>query len=192
MIEVQTALLCGCGCGQPTTKARNGSYNQFCLGHNTKHSKASQPSKNSHPGCFQPGNTFGTGRPQGSKNSVTVASENLLEGEAEALTRKLIDLALDGNVACLRHAIDRIHPVKRSAPIRLKGMPEVSDIESAAMASGYLLQQVRDGVVSPIDAEVVSRLIDKYISATKWTDIEKELHELQARIDGKPVGNSVG
>ena len=71
-------------------------------------------------------------------------------------------------------------------------MPEVSDIESAAMASGYLLQQVRDGVVSPIDAEVVSRLIDKYISATKWTDIEKELHELQSRIDGKAIGNNVG
>ena len=62
-------------------------------------------------------------------------------------------------------------------------MPEVSDIESAALASGYLLQQVRDGVVSPIDAEVVSRLIDKFISATKWTDIEKELHELQDRLD---------
>lgn len=56
----------------------------------------------------------------------------------------------------------------------------------------YLPQQVRDGVVSPIDAEVVSRLIDKYISATKWTDIEKELHELQARINGKAIGNSVG
>ena len=54
-----------------------------------------------------------------------------------------------------------------------------------------MLQQVRDGVVSLIDAEVVSRLIDKYISATKWTDIEKELYELQARIDGKAVGNSV-
>ncbi len=173
------APLCACGCGKETSKARSGLYNKFKQGHNAK----------------SPGNTGGqwrtgqsgnpAGRQKGSRNNVTVASENLLEGEAEALTRKLIDLALEGNVACLRHAIDRIHPVKRSAPIRLEGMPEVSGIESAAMASGYLLQQVRDGIVSPIDAEVVSRLIDKYISATKWTDIEKELHELQARLEGK-------
>lgn len=174
------APLCACGCGQETSKARSGRYNKFMQGHNSKSA--------ANTGKWCPGKSGNpTGKPQGSKNNVTVAAENILEGEGEALTRKLIDLALEGNVACLRHAIDRIHPVKRSAPIRLEGMPEVFDIESAAMASGYLLQQVRDGVVSPIDAEVVSRLIDKFISATKWTDIEKELHELQARLEGKSV-----
>ena len=52
-----------------------------------------------------------TGRRYGSRNTVTVASSNLLEGEGEALIRKLIELALDGNVSCLRHAIDCLHPV---------------------------------------------------------------------------------
>lgn len=65
-----------------------------------------------------------SGRPHGSKNHVTVASQNLLEGEGQALTRKLIDLALAGNVPCLRHAIDRIHPVKHSATIKLTGIPK--------------------------------------------------------------------
>ena len=182
MSNVQAAPLCACGCGQTTSQARSGRYNRYRHGHNSK-----SPDNTSKWRAGQSGNP--AGRPHGSKNNVTVASENLLEGEGEALTRKLIDLALDGNVACLRHAIDRIHPVKRSALIRLEGMPEVSDIASAAEASGYLLQQVRDGVVSPIDAEVVSRLIDKYISATKWTDIEKELHELQARLDAGGKGS---
>jgi hypothetical protein len=124
------------------------------------------------------------GRKHGSKNNVTVASSNLIEGESEALTRKLIELALDGNVSCLRHAIDRLHPVKRSAPIKLEGMPAVHDIESAAEASAFLLQKVSAGEVSPQDAEMISRLVDKFINATKWVDIEQELQRLTERLEG--------
>jgi hypothetical protein len=39
------------------------------------------------------------GKPRGRRNPATVAAESLLEGEAEALTRKAIDLALDGDAA---------------------------------------------------------------------------------------------
>ncbi len=117
-------------------------------------------------------------------SAVTVASSNLLEGEGEALTRKLIELALDGNVSCLRHAIDRLHPVKRSAPIKLEGMPKVNDIESAAEASAFLLDKVSAGEVSPQDAEMVSRLIDKFIGAARWQEIEQELQRLTERLEG--------
>jgi hypothetical protein len=158
-LNTTQAPLCACGCGQPTSKDRSGRYNKYILGHNSKSTANTRKWRKG-----QSGNP--SGRPEGSKNNVTVASENLLEGEAGALTRKLIDLALAGNVACLHHAIDRIHPVKRSAPIRLEGMPEVTGIESAAKASGFLLEQVRDGILSPIDAEVVSRLLDRYINST--------------------------
>lgn len=177
---------CQCGCGQPTNKARNGSYNRFCLGHNPKrkpNSKRAKTGRNS--GHFKPGQSGNpAGRRYGSKNSVTVASSNLIEGEGEALTRKLIELALDGNVSCLRHAIDRLHPVKRSAPIKLEGFPQVFDIESAAEASAFLLDKVSTGEVSPQDAEMVSRLVDKFINATKWVDIEQELQRLTERLEG--------
>ena len=125
-----------------------------------------------------------TGRRYGSRNTVTVASSNLLEGEGEALIRKLIELALDGNVSCLRHAIDCLHPVKRSAPIKLEGMPAVHDIQSAAEASAFLLEKVSAGEISAQDAEMVSRLVDKFISATKWVDIEQELQRLTEQLEG--------
>jgi hypothetical protein len=44
---------------------------------------------------FAPGNP---GRPKGSRNKATLAAEALLDGEAEALTRKAIELALAGDV----------------------------------------------------------------------------------------------
>ena len=38
------------------------------------------------------------GRPQGSRNAATLALESLLDGQAEALTQKAIDLALAGDL----------------------------------------------------------------------------------------------
>jgi hypothetical protein len=172
-----TTVCCACGCGKLTKKNRSGKFNKFLLGHNSK--------SRDNAGKWRPGQSGNpAGCKTGSKNKITKASANLIEGEGEALTRKLIELALDGNVSCLRHAIDRLHPVKRSAPIKLEGMPVVHDIESAAEGSAFLLQKVSAGEVSPPDAEMVSRLIDKFISAAKWRDIEQELQCLTERLEG--------
>jgi hypothetical protein len=37
----------------------------------------------------------------------------LLDGEAQALTRKAVELALDGNTMALRMCLDRIGPPRR-------------------------------------------------------------------------------
>ena len=58
------------------------------------------------------------GRPRGSRNRTTLAAQALLDGEAEALTRKAVDLALDGDIAALRLCLERIIPVRRE-PIDL-------------------------------------------------------------------------
>ena len=42
------------------------------------------------------------GRPKGARNKVTVAVESLLDGEAEGLTRKAIELAMKGDTTALR------------------------------------------------------------------------------------------
>src|SRR4051794_24922955 len=48
------------------------------------------------------------GKPKGTRHRVTVAAETLLEGEAEAITRKAIELAKQGDGPALRLCMDRI------------------------------------------------------------------------------------
>jgi hypothetical protein len=51
------------------------------------------------------GRPFGKGnpgRPKGARHRLTLAAEALLDGEAEALTRKAIELALGGETIALR------------------------------------------------------------------------------------------
>ena len=43
----------------------------------------------------------------------------MLEGEAEKLTRKAVDLALAGDTVALKLCIDRILPLRRGRPVKL-------------------------------------------------------------------------
>ena len=64
---------------------------------------------------FQPGNP---GRPLGSKNRVTQTLEQLAEGQAEQLIQKALELALAGDVACLRMMLDRVSPPRKAQPVK--------------------------------------------------------------------------
>ncbi len=51
---------------------------------------------------FQPGNTYGKGRLAGSRNKATIALQALLEGEAEGIMRKAVEMALQGDTTALQ------------------------------------------------------------------------------------------
>ncbi len=53
------------------------------------------------------------GRPRGSRNRATQAMQQLLDGEARALTRKAVELALGGDTTALRMCLDRLLAPRR-------------------------------------------------------------------------------
>ena len=64
-------------------------------------------------GRFAPGNP---GRPRGARHKTSQAIEALLEGEAEGLTRKAVDMALQGNTTALRLCLERVCPPRKNRP----------------------------------------------------------------------------
>ena len=60
-----------------------------------------------------------SGRPRGSRNATTLALEVLLDGQAQALTQKAIDLALTGDIPALRLCLDRILPLRKDRLVSL-------------------------------------------------------------------------
>jgi len=63
------------------------------------------------------------GRPAGARNKATQTAELLLDGEAEALTRRAVELALAGDGMALRLCLDRIIPPRRGRPVQLGLLP---------------------------------------------------------------------
>lgn len=64
------------------------------------------------------------GRPKGSRNRATQALEKILDGDAEAILNKAVEMAKDGDPVALRLCLDRLIPVRKDRPITFT-LPEI-------------------------------------------------------------------
>jgi hypothetical protein len=124
---------------------------------------------------FQLGNS---GRPSGSRNKAILALEALLDGEAEALTRKAIEMALEGDTTVMRLVMDRIIPPRKDRPVTF-ALPNLETPADAVKASAALVEAVASGDLTPSEAEDLSRLVDRYIRAVETTDTLERLESLE-------------
>src|SRR5262249_47499946 len=120
------------------------------------------------------------GRPCGSRNKSTVLLQSRLEGEAEAITRKVIDLAKAGDMAAIRLCMDRLAPPRKSAAIACD-LPPLADQDDAMSALAALVAAVSAGDVTPSEAAAVARIVDQY----RWGHASKIYQEIEAANAGK-------
>jgi Family of unknown function (DUF5681) len=120
------------------------------------------------------------GKPRGARNRATVLAEALLDGEAEALTRKAIEKALEGDGIALRLCLERILPARKERPIFFS-MPAIASADDAAKAMGALLAAVAAGNVTPSEAGEVSKIVDAYVEALQVSEFEQRLKALEER-----------
>ena len=125
---------------------------------------------------FKPGQSGNpNGRPKGSLNATTLAAQALLDGEAEALTRKAIELAKGGDLAALRLCMDRLLPPRKDRPVSLD-LPRIDGARDVPIAISALLAAVAAGELAPSDAGEVTKLLDAYTRAV-------EINEPAERVD---------
>ena len=104
-----------------------------------------------------------------------MAAQALLDGEAEALTRKAIELAKGGDLTALRLCMDRLLPPRKDRPVSLD-LPRIDSARDVPNAISALLAAVAAGELAPSDASEVTKLIDAYARAV-------EINELAERVD---------
>jgi hypothetical protein len=126
-------------------------------------------------GTFGPGNP---GKPKGTRHKATQAALALLEGEAEALTRKAVEMALAGDGAALRLCLDRIAPPRRDAPVTF-ALPPMQSAADAAQAAGAVLDAVADGDLTPIEAAQIMGLVETYRRTLETCDLEARVAALE-------------
>src|SRR3954453_10101028 len=119
------------------------------------------------------------GKPKGTRHRVTVAAETLLEGEAEAITRKAIELAKQGDGPALRLCMDRIYPARKDRPVRFR-LPPLEKVGDAVAANAALVGAVASGDLTPSEAGELAKLVDAYTRAVEATDIQDRLTKLEA------------
>jgi hypothetical protein len=106
--------------------------------------------------------------------------EALLEGEAEGLTRKAVEMALGGDVTALRLCLDRIAPPRRDRPITFD-LGELAGPADALVAVVSLIRAVSAGEIAPSEATAVMGLLDVYRRGFETTELEARLAALEAQ-----------
>lgn len=128
-------------------------------------------------GTFALGNALG-GKTKGSRHRVTLAVEALLEGEAEALTRRAVEKALDGDTMALRLCLDRIAPPRKDAPVAFF-LPAMTTAADAAKAAGAILEAVAAGDMTPSEGTAVAALVETFRRALETTELERRIAALE-------------
>jgi hypothetical protein len=115
------------------------------------------------------------------RNAATVLAEQLLDGEAEGLIRKIIQKAKHGDVTALRICIDRILPPRRERPVHFT-MPELYSVGDASKAISALMSAVAKGELAASEAAELSKLVETYVRALEATELEQRLLNLEQRL----------
>jgi hypothetical protein len=111
-------------------------------------------------GRFQKGQSGNpAGRPRGSRNTATLAAEAILDGEAEALTRKAIEMALGGDTVALKLCLDRIYPARKDRAVTF-ALPPITSARDAADIAAAIAEAVAAGHLSPSEAAELGKVIE--------------------------------
>jgi hypothetical protein len=126
-------------------------------------------------GRFGPGNP---GKPAGARHKATQAALALLDGEAGALTRKAVEMALEGDTTALRLCLERIAPPRRDAPVQFT-LPRMETARDAARAAGAVLEAVAAGELTPTEGAHLMGLVEAYRRALETTELEARVAALE-------------
>lgn len=121
------------------------------------------------------------GKPKGTRHVATLAAEALLDGEAEALTRKAVQLALAGDTAALRLCLDRIAPARKDRPVPF-ALPSLTKASDAVQASAAIVEAVANGDLTPVEAAEPAKVVDGFTRAIEAADLEDRIRTLERKV----------
>ena len=132
-----------------------------------------------------------SGRPLGSRNHATVLLESLLEGKAEELLQKTMEMALAGDITALRLCLERIMPVRKDRPIQLS-LPPIETVQQISFAVGKVAKAIGDGEITPADGEVLTNvlvahkdIVAQLLFEQRFEEMQRRLADLEGRVPAK-------
>mgnify|MGYP003673427742 CR=1 FL=1 len=134
-------------------------------------------------GRFLPGSTGNpNGRAKGVRNATTMAIEKLLDGEAENIGRKAIELALGGDIQALRLCLDRIVPPRKERACPPVDLPKINDTKDVLEAISRITELLASGELTPTEVSAFCGVLEQYRRHYEAEVIESRLTELEGKL----------
>jgi hypothetical protein len=103
----------------------------------------------------------------------------MLEGEAEAIGRKAIELAKSGDLTAIRLCLDRLCPPRKDRHVNFE-LPPMQKPADAVAATAAIVDAVARGDLTPSEAGELSRVVAAYATTLEAADFDARLRKLEA------------
>jgi hypothetical protein len=111
--------------------------------------------------------------------------QQLVEGEAEQLARKALELAQAGDVPCLRLLLNTLSPPRKSQTIDIN-IPAVKSAKDIPALNEAIWAAVRDGQVTAEETAALALLLARSIEAFEVEDLGRRIEALEEYEDVTP------
>ena len=99
----------------------------------------------------------------------TLIAQALLDSEAETITRKCIDLALEGDPTALKLCLERLVPPCKELPVEFK-MPALGSVTDVAAVMTAIMQAASEGKILLSQAVEFVKLLDAYTKMVNFAE----------------------
>ena len=123
------------------------------------------------------------GKPTGARNKATQAALALLDGEAEALSRKAVELALEGDTGALRLCLERIVPPIKEHALSGLELPEINEPSNVLEAIAEVGRRLATGDLLPSQAAALLNVFEHHRRHFETTDLEERIRQLEDSIN---------
>jgi hypothetical protein len=138
------------------------------MSENTKRNHLWKPGQSGNP----------NGKPKGARHRTTLAIAALLEGEAQAIGRKAIEKAKEGDTTAMRLCLERLLPPLRDRPVAFE-MPPLTTPLDAVKATAAIASAVAEGDLTTGEAAELSKIIDGFVKAFEVHSLDERLKRLE-------------
>jgi hypothetical protein len=126
---------------------------------------------------FEVGNKFGRGRPRGSKNKISCNVRKLLGEHAEAVWRKVILMALQGNVPAQRLCV-KYMPALDASPVYID-LPSQQTPRGLVMILDTVLHHVASGQLSAEDGKKIADIVERRRRVLETVEIDERVRAME-------------
>jgi hypothetical protein len=104
-----------------------------------------------------------------------------MEGQAEAITQRVVNAALEGDMAAIKLVMDRVAPARKSRPVKID-IPPTVDARGVALAQATVVASVAGGEITPDEGMALSGLLEARRRAIETEELAARLQHLEAAV----------
>jgi len=133
-------------------------------------------------GRFGPGNP---GRPRGSRNRATAAAEAVLDDGIGEVAKKCLELALQGDTACLLALLKLRFPANREGPAQEAiELPTLETPKDALAALRTIAEAAARGEIDADHARFLVAVVEALLKSFEIVDLDERIRALEAQAQG--------